>query len=128
MNRTRPSILPAGAILLYLLLCGGFNAAAGREEITFEHLTVADGLPASTVMWILQDHLGFLWFSTANGLVKYDGYTFTIYAPEPDNPGSLSDSNPMELVEDQRGDLWIGTSAGGLNRLDRRSETFQGCE
>lgn len=43
-------------------------------EPKFEHITVKDGLPDNSVWCMLQDHLGFLWFGTYIGLVKYDGY------------------------------------------------------
>ncbi|MFB3055535.1 MAG: two-component regulator propeller domain-containing protein, partial [Ignavibacteriaceae bacterium] len=37
-------------------------------EPIFEHLTIADGLPENSVKCILQDHLGYMWFGTQNGL------------------------------------------------------------
>lgn len=43
-------------------------------EPKFEHLTIADGLPENSVRCILQDHLGYMWFGTQSGLVKYNGY------------------------------------------------------
>lgn len=32
-----------------------------------------------------------MWFGTGNGLNKDDGYNFTIYRHDPDDPKSLSD-------------------------------------
>ena len=93
------------------------------EDVHFEHLTVVEGLPENSVSAILQDHLGFLWFGTMNGLVKYDGYTFTVYKPGADAPHSLSNASIFVLHEDAAGDLWIGTS-GGLNHFDRETERF----
>jgi ligand-binding sensor domain-containing protein len=103
-----------------------------KHDLKFQHITVADGLPENTVKWIIQDHLGFLWLSTQNGLVKYDGYTFTTYMYEPGEPGSttdwishsLSDRNLMEILEDHLGNIWVGTMSGGLNRFNRETETF----
>jgi DNA-binding NtrC family response regulator/ligand-binding sensor domain-containing protein len=95
-----------------------------NDEPIFQHLTVADGLPNNHVKCIIQDHLGFLWFTTQNGLVKYDGYDFKIYAPEPNNPHSLSTRDPISVIEDHLGDLWIGTWSDGLIKFDRKTETF----
>jgi ligand-binding sensor domain-containing protein len=60
-------------------------------EPIFEHLTIADGLPENSVLCILQDHLGYMWFGTQNGLVKYDGYDMKVYQPDPDDSLSISD-------------------------------------
>ncbi|MFR5760127.1 MAG: two-component regulator propeller domain-containing protein [Bacteroides cellulosilyticus] len=38
-----------------------------------------NGLAQRSVTNILQDSKGFIWFSTWNGLNKFDGYTFKNY-------------------------------------------------
>ena len=48
-------------------------------SVRFEHLNIENGLAQSEVWAIAQDPLGFLWFSTRNGLSKYDSYTFKTY-------------------------------------------------
>jgi signal transduction histidine kinase/ligand-binding sensor domain-containing protein len=62
-----------------------------------------------------------MWFGTENGLNKYDGYSFTTYKHDPDNPRSLSHNQVSSLFEDSSGALWVGTYGGGLNRFDRAS-------
>ncbi|MFQ5569814.1 MAG: two-component regulator propeller domain-containing protein [Rhodothermales bacterium] len=111
---------------LGLLLCliFPFSLRAQSPEVAFEHITVVEGLPENSAFAIVQDHLGFLWFGTQNGLVKYDGYTFEIFKPDPDDPASLSDRQVYALLEDRGGDLWVGTVRGGLNRFDRATGRF----
>ncbi len=70
---------------------------------------MADGLSEATVLAITQDDLGFIWFATQNGLDKYDGYHFTVYTHDPDNPASLSSNNTRFLYWGHDGTLWIGT-------------------
>ena len=98
-------------------------ASAQSRTLRFEQLSVEDGLSQSTVRAILQDSNGFMWFGTEDGLNKYDGYTFTIYKHDPDNPLTISDNSVQTLFEDSQKTLWIGT-ARGLNRFDPRRETF----
>ena len=93
-------------------------------EPVFEHFTVAEGLPENSVRCILQDHLGYMWFGTQNGLVRYDGYNMKVYLPEPNDSLSISYRDICSIYEDKSGTLWIGTPHGGLNRFNRAAETF----
>jgi signal transduction histidine kinase/ligand-binding sensor domain-containing protein/class 3 adenylate cyclase/ActR/RegA family two-component response regulator len=99
------------------------NLYAQRNKIRFEHLTNKDGLSQSGVNCILQDNQGFMWFGTQDGLNKYDGYNFTIYRLDHEDPKSLSANWISSICEDRKGDLWIGT-AGGLNKFNREKEQF----
>jgi ligand-binding sensor domain-containing protein/serine phosphatase RsbU (regulator of sigma subunit) len=119
MRATRQT---AWATLLVTLLAPA-GLLAG-QKVKFGHLTMADGLPEASVTTMLQDRLGFLWIGTPNGLVKYDGYNFTSYKPDPNDSSSIGGRLVMALYEDQAGELWVGTRRGGLNRFDRATEKF----
>jgi len=97
------------------------NPARG---IKFERLGLEQGLSQSTVSCILQDHQGFMWFGTQDGLNKYDGYRFIVYKHDVQDSNSLSNNFITSIYEDRSGTLWIGTRAGGLNRFERNTERF----
>ncbi len=65
-----------------------------------------------------------MWFGTWDGLNRYDGYDFTVYKNNPENPNSLSNSSIWSLYEDRTGTLWIGTFGGGLNKFDQDTGQF----
>lgn len=90
----------------------------------FETLSLEDGLSQSAVLDLLQDRQGFLWVATQDGLNRYDGYTFTVYKNDPEDPNSLSLNSVLQLYEDEAGLLWIGTWGGGLNRFDPQTGHF----
>jgi ligand-binding sensor domain-containing protein/signal transduction histidine kinase len=110
-------------IALLKILFFSFNAFAQDRNLKFEHLTTKDGLSQSTITCILQDSKGFMWFGTQDGLNKYDGYNFTIFRRDPDNPASIKGSFVFEIIEDSKGNLWIGTESG-LNLFDRANNGF----
>ncbi len=91
--------------------------------IRFDRLSIDDGLMQRSVGAIVQDRQGFMWFGTQDGIDKYDGYTFTPYKHDPDDPQSLRPGYVRVLYEDADGILWIGIR-GGLNRFDPATETF----
>jgi ligand-binding sensor domain-containing protein/signal transduction histidine kinase len=85
----------------------------------FEHLTAAQGLSFNEVTAIMQDSRGFMWIG-ANGLYKYDGYSFTSYKTDPLDSTSISGPWISTLYEDRHGDLWVVANRQ-LNRFDRES-------
>jgi ligand-binding sensor domain-containing protein/two-component sensor histidine kinase len=98
---------------------------AQEKNIKFKRISIEDGLSQSIVEAIIQDHQGFMWFGTEDGLNRYDGYTFTVFKHDPDDTNSISNNNIWCLYEDSKNFLWIGTYTGGLNRYDPHSETFE---
>ena len=68
-NTTLKALLP----LLLSAMAAACAAAAGR--LSARHISTADGLPSNNINCIAQDADGFIWFGTANGLCRFDGYS-----------------------------------------------------
>ncbi len=94
------------------------------EKYRFVKIGVEEGLSQSSVYSILQDKDGFMWFGTANGLNRYDGYEFIVFTNDPKNKFSISDNGISYIFEDKDGTLWIGTTNGILNKFDKTTESF----
>jgi len=66
-----------------------------------------------------------MWFGTwYGGLARFDGYEFKVFQHEPRKPTSLAHNYVWTLLVDKTGTLWVGTNGGGLDRYDRRTESF----
>ncbi|MEK9138160.1 MAG: two-component regulator propeller domain-containing protein, partial [Bacteroidota bacterium] len=94
------------------------------QILPFQSYTARDGLPSNTIRVIYQDTRGYLWIGTNNGLSRYDGAKFTNYS----TVDGLSNNWITAIAESPKepGTLWIGTIAGGVNRLrDRRFTVFR---
>ena len=78
----------------------------------FKHLEVKDGLSNNQVNAIYKDSNGFMWFGTASGLNRYDGYNIKIYRSQKDDEKSLPDSYVEDIQEDASGNLWILREVG----------------
>lgn len=68
-----------------------------------------------------QDQDGFMWITTQNGLVRYDGYDAVVYKAGED---SLSSDFTSAIMEDRLGNLWIGTQGGGLTKFNKETNQF----
>jgi signal transduction histidine kinase/ligand-binding sensor domain-containing protein len=95
-----------------------------ESNIKFERISREEGLSQGTILCILQDSLGFMWFCTEDGLNRYDGYDFTVYRHDPDDPDSLGPGEIWSVYEDQEGMLWIWKYLGSLDRYDRNTGRF----
>lgn len=98
-------------------------ALAQRPDIRFSLISNEHGLSNNTIECIYQDHKGFIWFGTRDGLNKYDGYTITVFKTNVKDANSISDNYVKCIYEDRNRQLWIGTS-NGLNRFNADKNSF----
>ncbi len=94
------------------------------EKLSFNHITSEDGLPQNTVSSMIQDKHGFIWIGTHDGLHRYDGYEFTSFNFDAQDPQSISSNVITDILEAPDGTLWVGTAQNGLNRLDPSTGKF----
>lgn len=119
-----------GRVVTFLIgcFCWALIDAAAQEypekALSFQALTINDGLSQGMVNWILQDHYGFMWFATKDGLNRYDGYHFTVFRHNARDSTTIADNLVQTMFEDSKGRLWIGTASGGLNLFVNATETF----
>jgi signal transduction histidine kinase/ligand-binding sensor domain-containing protein len=98
---------------LLILLCLGAVAPA-TAQYRFDHWTADNGLPQNSVREIVQTRDGYLWFTTFDGLVRFDGVRFTVFNKS-NSPG-LATNRFVSLFEDRNGDLWAGLETGEVVR------------
>lgn len=119
----RPGLVRWGLWLLVL-----FSAAAtalDRNQVRFRSFDIDRGLSSSTARDLAQDATGQIWIGTQDGLNRYDGYGFTVFAHDPDDPHSISADHVTSLAAADANSLWVGTVAGGLNQLNLANGRFR---
>ena len=70
-----------------LLLIAG--ATVRTERLPIKVYATADGLAHNEVNRIVKDSRGFLWFCTAEGLSRFDGYAFANFGTDQGLPHAL---------------------------------------
>jgi ligand-binding sensor domain-containing protein len=111
------------ALLFSVVLLLNNEVSAQNKAVKFTSLTIENGLSQSDVKCIIKDHLGFMWFSTDDGLNRYDGYNFTIYRHNPKDPHSLPANNITRILEDKEGNIWVG-SGTGISEYNQNTNSF----
>jgi signal transduction histidine kinase/ligand-binding sensor domain-containing protein len=93
--------------LTYLVCAQNVSA-----QYRFDRWTTDNGLPQNSIINILQTADGFLWMTTFDGLVRYDGVRFRVF--NPGNTRGIKSSRFLRLFEDRNKNLWITTAESGI--------------
>jgi ligand-binding sensor domain-containing protein len=96
-------------LIIFLLVNSRVKAA---DPYPIQYLGIEQGLSNNAVTCIYQDHTGFMWFGTYDGLNRYDGYGFKVFRNKFNDTNSLANNRVSTLTEDNRNNLWIGTTEG----------------
>lgn len=91
------------------------------------HFYTSEKLSSNQITQICQDKDGYIWIGTEYGLNKYDGYRFTNYLHDKNNPHSVSSNVISHLFLDADGTLWVGTQMG-LDRYNPEENQFISVE
>ncbi|MFC1527531.1 sigma 54-interacting transcriptional regulator [Candidatus Neomarinimicrobiota bacterium] len=123
---------------------GGLNRFDRKSEKITHFLNNPNNrnsISTNYIRSIYQDKKGVIWVGGSGGLNKLipsnnvlkvsksgnefrpDGYQFNRYLKNPSNNNSISNNDVTSIVEDSKGDLWVGTYSG-LNRLDPNTDKF----
>lgn len=94
-------------LIVLTLLIAASTLTVEAERLPIKTYTTADGLPHNSVIRIVRDSHGFLWFCTLRGLSRFDGYTFTNYGVEQGLRGQVAD-----VLETRQGEYWVATLSG----------------
>ncbi len=97
-------------VILCIFLLTIMPSAAGDLLLRGKQISISDGLPSNTVNWMVQDRDGYIWIASANGLSRYDGYSFLNYNPLPISPTQMVSGHIDFMISDTKNNLiWAFT-------------------
>jgi len=99
------------------------TSLSNQAALKFKHLLTTDGLSQNNVFDIVQDHDGFIWIATEDGLNRYDGKNFVHYRKNLENPHSIAHNTIRRIFIDKDGVLWVGTK-NGLSKYNVKLDNF----
>ena len=129
INVKRPTVkrwfCPWQSWILLVILSVGWEQGRGQgPALSFQHLSLRQGLAANYGTAIAQDKTGFIWITTVNGLTRFDGIRCLNFTRQAGNPRSLSHRIVRSVFTARNGSLWVGTQEG-LNRFEPATQSFQ---
>lgn len=97
--------------------------ALAQDHLFFDPVLDEKGNPIPEVTYVYQDHTGFIWFGSSNGLYRYDGKKTIVFRHDVKNKSSIPSSNIWQVSEDSRHRLWVSTQ-NGVACLDSTRKVF----
>ena len=92
---------------------------------SFTNFRTEDGLCGEEIWAVMEGANGHLWFASENGLCKYDGNGFSQLSIPQNHKQSdwmsryrIDPNQVCSLLEDSKGNIWIGTVGSGVYRYD----------
>ena len=93
-------------------------------QIKIRNLTTRNGLASNVVHYSLKDSKGFIWFTTDDGICRYDGVRFTIFNDEDKYQNGLEESIFFQIYQHSNSQLFFLSYNGQLYCYDYRSGKF----
>jgi ligand-binding sensor domain-containing protein len=109
-------------ILIWSSGCCGF-VVAQPSSYQFARYSAEKGLSHNQVNCFLKDRQGFVWVGTADGLNRFDGYSFKIFKHDPADSTTIANHYINDLFEDPDGFIWINAKEG-YNIYDPATESI----
>ena len=121
---------------LFLFLCGfvllcSHTSTSLHASVEFDDLAGSvstfwndsNGLPSNTLLDIAQDDVGYIWLASYDGLIRFDGLSFTEFSKK---ETGFTGASPRVLQKGSDGSLWIGTNTSGLYNYKNKKFTHYG--
>jgi len=93
--------------LLFFINALYSTVSAQKPNLQFEQISDKSGRPLGAITGIVQDKHGFLWFSSRNGLYRYDGYSYKVFKNVPNDSNSIPFNAISLLYYDKTGSFWL---------------------
>ena len=109
-----------------LILVFSFSAICqsfGQGNFFFQHLSIEHGISHNNITSITQDHDGYIWLGTTDGLNKYNSYSIQVYGNIKNDSVTGANSYIEVVYNDKQNNIWVGTSKG-LSVYNKYSNSF----
>ncbi len=108
------------ALLLMIVFCSFCNAQIKTklptDNASYETKDVITSYgPGTSVSIIRQDRKGNIWLASNEGIIRYDGKSFTNIT------GDMSPNRFFSVLEDRNGNFWFGNNGLGVYYYDGKS-------
>ena len=111
-------------ILLIITVGMGWLSTSAQTSCRMVQYDEEDGVPSHHITQLLQDNHGFMWFSTWNGLCRFDGYVFHTFKPQAGDGCHMSNDRIRDIALRPDGQIICKVEADEYYLFDTRTCRF----
>ena len=115
-------------IVFLSLILNPVSELWAQGDVRVHHYTLEDGLPTNRISSMMQDRNGMIWMATWDGLVKFDGYTFTTYRSRANDKNLLTSYRFLSVESTRGGNILCEVFGQGYWLFDTRGERFHSID
>jgi ligand-binding sensor domain-containing protein/AraC-like DNA-binding protein len=134
MGKIKPNLIRHLGLVIFILQLPwlqlwGLDPDKNIDQYLLDQWETPDGLPSNTINAIVQTPDGYLWLATSNGLVRFDGIKFSnIPFVKKEEISPHGPTEPITLLVNRAGVLWIGSTTGLTHFRNGRFKTFTNAD
>ncbi len=104
-------------ILVFWASCGGQNQTTVLKDTNKSETkdVIISNAPSYIVRTVIQDRKGNIWMASWEGIIRYDGKSFTNITSK------VTSARFFSVLEDRKGNFWFGTIGSGVYYYDGSS-------
>jgi len=111
-------------LITYLFIFACQGSLAQPEMKVIGRITSGNGLLTDGIKYTFKDSQGFMWFTFETGFQRWDGSKVKNYSYLTDTTLNQSYRFCRPILEDKKGNFFIGTLHNGLIKLNRKTDTY----
>lgn len=115
---------PITLFVIVMLLVIPARTPAQVLELKVNAFDEDRGLNSRIIRCMMQDSLGYFWAGTADGLSRFDGYSFKTFRHDPNDPNSIAGNFVTAINQDRNNCIWAGFYRGGISCYNPRNGKF----
>ena len=110
---------------LFLILCIGHQGISQPIDLPLQIINTKSGLPTDFVVATLEDDLGFIWFATGNGIVRWDGNIAEVFSHNDADSNSVGGNGASRnaFIFDTKNNEIVYANENGLTFFDTHKLT-----
>lgn len=108
-------------IILVLFIC---MPSFGQPPHIITRYNIEDGISQQTITSITKDRKGYMWFTTWNGICRFDGHSFITYRIQPGDSNDLATNRIDDIKIDSHNRLWLLDDENSLYLFSPKQNKF----
>ena len=100
-----------------IVICNSYFFSFASESKNFILLSAEVDRQQINASTVIKDSLGYLWFNSDKGILRFDGYDYKVYSFTAVMGNNASPSSILNIAQDKKNRIWCVSKKGNISEL-----------